>query len=165
MAHLRKQRGFKESLWMFPLAITLHNIEEATWLPAWSEHAGFWHPPVTALEFRIVVTIATLLIYAVTFFAYKAKRESAAVYTLAGFLSLMLINVFLPHLLATLYLGKYAPGVVTGVLLNLPVTLYLLRKAIQEQYISRKKFGAASAVVVIGAILVLLSSFSILRMG
>jgi hypothetical protein len=28
-------------LWMFPVAVTLHNLEEAVWLPAWSQHAGF----------------------------------------------------------------------------------------------------------------------------
>jgi hypothetical protein len=27
----------KKLVWMFPLALTLHNLEEAIWLPAWSQ--------------------------------------------------------------------------------------------------------------------------------
>jgi hypothetical protein len=43
---------FRMLQWLFPLVVTLHNTEEAIWLPAWSQHAGTWHVPVGPGEFR-----------------------------------------------------------------------------------------------------------------
>jgi hypothetical protein len=41
-------------IWMVPAAIALHNLEEALWLPAWSEsRAGRWHRAVGVFEFRM----------------------------------------------------------------------------------------------------------------
>jgi uncharacterized protein with HXXEE motif len=45
--------------WLFVLAVGLHNLEEALWLPAWSERAGRWCNPVGAREFRFAVVILT----------------------------------------------------------------------------------------------------------
>lgn len=42
--------------------------------------------------------------------------------------AVMLVNVAVPHVPAALLLGGYAPGVVTAVLLNLPVALLALRR-------------------------------------
>ena len=35
--------SFQHWQWLFPAAITVHNLEEAIWLPAWSRTAGRWH--------------------------------------------------------------------------------------------------------------------------
>jgi len=53
--------------WLFPFAITLHNLEEAIWLPAWSKHAGKWHRPVSPSAFPFAVAVFTLLAFMVTF--------------------------------------------------------------------------------------------------
>jgi hypothetical protein len=44
---------------------TIHNAEEAVWLPAWSQTAGIWHPPVGAFEFRFAVIAVALAVYGV----------------------------------------------------------------------------------------------------
>jgi hypothetical protein len=46
----------------------------------------------------------------------------------------MLLNVPVPHLLATVALRSYTPGLATAVALNLPVTV-LLRSAFLEGYV------------------------------
>jgi len=44
---------------------------------------------------------------------------------------------------------------VTGVLLNLPTTLYLLRRAFREHYISTRRFRVAATAVPLGTIALL----------
>src|ERR1700737_3100498 len=112
-------------LWMFPIALTLHNLEEAVWLPAWSQHAGFWDSPVGPTEFRIAAALLTILVYAVTYWSSRTAKESIGTYVLAGFAFAMLLNVIF-HVAATVALRGYAPGVVTAVLINTPVMGYLL---------------------------------------
>lgn len=55
---------------LFCLAITLHNIEEAIWLPKWSQQASKYQKPVTPNEFRFAVIV-------ITFFAYFSAFANA----------------------------------------------------------------------------------------
>ncbi len=34
--------------WLFPIVVTLHNAEEAIWLPGWSKRAGRWRLPFSS---------------------------------------------------------------------------------------------------------------------
>jgi len=61
-----------------------------------------------------------------------------------------LLNVIFPHLIATIALKKYAPGLVTALLLNLPITAGLLYFAIIEQYIDLTKFYIIGPAVTVG---------------
>lgn len=45
---------------VFVLAVLLHNVEEALWLPAWSSSAGRWHAPVSGPEFGFAVSVLSL---------------------------------------------------------------------------------------------------------
>ena len=62
-------KGIKDGMsfpllsWLFAVAITIHNLEEALWLPGWSQSAGRWHHPVGAREFRFGVGVLTALAY------------------------------------------------------------------------------------------------------
>jgi hypothetical protein len=123
--------GYNKVIWMLAIAETVHNVEEGIWLPAWSHAAGVWHPPVGAVEFRWAVTVITLMFYAIIF--GFSRRESAFTrYLLGGALVMILFNVFVPHLTATIVTAQLAPGVVAGVLLNIPVRVYLLWRGMNE---------------------------------
>jgi hypothetical protein len=37
--------SYDQLRWLFALSLTIHNLEEAIWLPEWSQQAGKWHPP------------------------------------------------------------------------------------------------------------------------
>lgn len=126
--------------WLFALAITLHNAEEAWLLPAWSRSAGRWHPPVGAGEFRLAVGILTVLAYLVAGLATISGKGSVGTYLLAGYALAMLLNVVFPHVLATIALRRYTPGTATAVLLNLPITILLLATAIQSGSIHMAAF-------------------------
>ena len=118
---------------LFLLGFSLHNIEEALWLPQWSKHARKYNKEVSANEFRFAVIIVTAIGYLLTFqYFIFAPSFALSKYIYLGFLLLMVANVIFPHLIATLVLKKYAPGTITGVLLNAPLGIYILLKEITK---------------------------------
>lgn len=112
---------------LFLLCFTLHNIEEAVWLPKWSRHAGKYHPAVSNNEFHFAVLVVTILGYLFTFlFLAWGGSHGIIKYLYLGFVIMMCFNALLPHLAATILLRRYAPGTLTGLFLNAPVGLYLV---------------------------------------
>jgi hypothetical protein len=147
--------------WLFPIAITLHNLEEAIWLPAWSNHAGRWHRPVSPSAFRFAAAVFTASAIMVTIWSALAGPESIGSYLLAGYALAMLLNVFAPHLLVTVALRRYMPGLGTALALNLPVTIMLLRRAFAEGYVRFPTFayyGLFVCVALVGSIPVLFAA-------
>lgn len=132
----------KTLLWLVPVFLTLHNLEEALLMPAFIEKRnasvqGAMRgivPPVTYKQFLIALIIITVIPYLV---ALLWLNRGWAVYLLVGFQVVMLINVF-AHTLMALFLRGYAPGLVTAVLVNLPFSLYLLRRAVGDRWMSKR---------------------------
>jgi hypothetical protein len=123
--------------WSFPVAVTLHNGEEALFMPGWvAAHSSQTpvHPkPGLIWGGLIVVTLAA---FAVTVMSSRRGRQSLWIYLWFGGVSTMLINVFVPHVPATLFFGQYTPGVVTAVFINLPLMSLLLYKAVRNDWVS-----------------------------
>ncbi|HON80340.1 MAG TPA: HXXEE domain-containing protein [Spirochaetota bacterium] len=112
---------------VFLLSFTLHNIEEALWLPKWSQYAKKFHPPVAKNEFHFAVLMVTLIGYVLTFlFLATGNTNEIVKYLYLGFLLMMAFNSIFPHLIATIALRRYAPGTLTGLFLNLPIGLYIV---------------------------------------
>jgi hypothetical protein len=132
----------KALLWLVPVFLTIHNLEEAVVMPAFLERRNASVPgsmrgilpPVTYKQFLIALVIITITPYLVTLFWL---RRGWAVYLLVGFQVVMLINVF-AHALMALFLRGYAPGLITALLINLPFSLYLLKRAVDERWVSKK---------------------------
>ena len=141
---------FNLLIWLFAIAITAHNLEEAIWLPRWSKSAGRWHHPVEPGEFRFAVFVLTMLAYVISCMAFFGGKGSTGAYLISGYAFAMLLNVVFPHLIATVALRRYAPGIVTALFLNFPITLLLLRQAILEKYIQLSKFVWVGPLVVAG---------------
>jgi len=117
---------------IFPLSITLHNIEEALWLPKWSQHASRFQKPISKNEFHFAVIVITLLAYLATCFFMYFPEERIFSFVFAGFLGAMIFNAVFPHLAATIALRKYAPGTITGVFLMIPVCILLLNHMVNS---------------------------------
>jgi len=100
-------------------------------LPAWSKHARKYHKEVSKNEFDFAVIVVTAIGYLLTFqYFIFAPSSSLSRYVYLGFILMMVANVFFPHLIATLVLKKYAPGTITGMLLNAPIGIYILIRGI-----------------------------------
>ncbi len=142
------------AIWTFPVALTLHNLEEAIWLPAWSQHAGFWMAPVGTSEFRIAVALFTGITFGVARWAIWGGKRSVGAYATAGFVFAILANVVF-HVMATVGLREYAPGVATAVLVNLPTMYYLLVRLFRESWIAWPKVLLAFIAVPLGILLLI----------
>lgn len=112
---------------LFLMSYTFHNIEEGLWLPKWSKYAERFHPPVAGNEFHFALIVVTLIGYILTFlFLVLGTTNEIVKYLYLGFVLMMSFNAIFPHLIATVALKRYAPGLLTGVFLNLPLGLYLI---------------------------------------
>lgn len=135
--------------WLFTFGVLAHNVEEAVWLPAWSLRAGRFHPPVTAPVFRFAVTLLSGVFGVITVLGTYSPPGSIGAYIMAGYVLAMVLNVFMPHLLATIVMRQYSPGIVTALLLNLPLGSLYLYAAFQQHSINLTVFAWAGPLVLI----------------
>jgi hypothetical protein len=117
---------------MFIMGFTLHNIEEAIWLPAWSKLAIRFQRPVERTQFIFADIVITMIGYIVTILDLVYGHSILINLAYLGFIGMMGINVLLPHLAGTIILKKYSPGLLTGLFLNLPLSIILISLEIRE---------------------------------
>lgn len=126
-------------------------------MPGWdARHASQLpvHPP-GALEIRLVLVVLTVAGFVVTHLSVRRGAQSLWAYLLFGSIVTMLANVLVPHVPATIVFRSYAPGVVTAVLVNLPVMTLLAVLAVRERWVSGWKavgFGVGVPLLLAGAI-------------
>ena len=152
------------------LVIALHNAEEGitagAYLPRVREiiervpalrERGLLPPSLPRLYLAlIVVTLVPALVigWATTGRDSSVKREVVAVIAAA-----LLWNVFLPHVSAMIVLRGYAPGGVTALVVNLPFCLYLFRRSLIEQMLTRRQLGLA---LIVGLFLLVIAPLLLL---
>ena len=144
------QIAYKKIIWILAITETLHNLEEAVWLPKWSQTAGIWQP-VGTFEFRFAVIVVTLVFYGIIYY-FSVSKSKLSGYMLGGALVMVLVNVLIPHIIAVIFIRRYVPGVITGIILNVPATLYLLQRGIKEGIYDFKiliKYGIAFSLIVL----------------
>jgi len=135
--------------WIYVIGVLIHNTEEALFLPAWSNSAGRWHTRVKAAEFRFAVVVLSSVLVVFSVAESYSEPQSVAAYLMAGYVLAMTINVFVPHLLATLFMRRYMPGTATAMLLNLPLGTFYLYRALSTRQIAPVVFAWSGPVVVI----------------
>ena len=109
-------------------------------------------------DYGIFMVKKIYLAVVVTVWAVLAGPQSVGAYLLAGYALAMLLNVVMPHVLATMVLRRYMPGLSTALALNLPVTILLLRSSFAQGYVSFPTFayyGVAVCVALVTSIPVL----------
>ncbi len=180
-------------LWA-PAVFALHNAEESATMARWArdqlpgllDKARAAVPPdlppgaadllqrlqpPTPGQFYWAAAVATvvpaLLYWTAAARGLRSRWTTVAVWCQA----LFLLNIFLPHLTASLALRRYTPGVVSALLLNLPLSWLIFRAALREGVLSRHALGVflVSAVVgyaaVMGALLALARELSAMTAG
>ena len=137
------------------VTLVLHTAEEYLAFPSYLSSASRlsrWLPPPGLLHnsqsMRVALVMATVLPLAVIVWAILRPRKALLISVLL-LESILLVNAGW-HILAALVRDGYAPGVITAVLINLPFGVYVLRRAVKEQWIR-----ARTAWQLIGVALVL----------
>lgn len=132
---------------LFVAAITLHNIEEALFLPSWSNPVGL---DISSSEFTFAVVVLTVLAYVSAYLAIRDGGRGRWAYFYTGYALAMFLNVFFPHLLTSILVQEYAPGTGTALLLVLPASSLVLYTSIKDGFVDRAKFYVAGPIVVLG---------------
>jgi hypothetical protein len=135
----------KTLLWLVPVVITIHNLEEAIFMPAFlqtrnSSIPSFLRellPPLTYAQFLAPLILVTAIPYLIAGLTKLDRDGSPGINLLLGVQVVMLINV-LAHTAMAVVMWGYAPGLITALLINLPFSLYLLHRATREQWVSRR---------------------------
>jgi len=144
-------------LWLIPAFLALHNAEEALafrrYLPLISRRlpaAVAARVDVTYPQMLAALVIATVV--PILLIAWVARRPADP--TRLWFAVLLQVVVMLnvvSHLAAAAFVMRgYSPGLATALSINLPFSIYLLRRAVRERWIGR----SALAMTVPAALLV-----------
>ena len=135
-------------------AIAAHNFEEWLTYPHFGESSAVVGQRlglhVTPQPWPVVqggLVFVTLVPAALLILACRTSK-TWGIWIICWIASIFLVNVFIPHLPAIVMLKGYAPGGITALLVNLPLSALMLFKARQEQLLTRKQI----VVVVVAAI-------------
>lgn len=148
--------SYKSLQWMVFLCVVLHNLEEGLTAKAYFPKAKALmsgRVPATVLssvpsleQFYIALAGATFLPLVLTVIATTGKPTHIKSYFVAVIAAGLLLNVFIPHVPAAVALGGYTPGVATAVLVNLPCSIYFLRRSLREGHIDRQGLAVTAAI-------------------
>lgn len=122
--------------------------------------AGLMAPPsfqVLQIGWLIVTCVPVLVVLS----AVSAGRSRVRDWLVCWVTSIYLANAILPHLIEFAIDRSYAPGVVTAVLVNIPFGILLLRRALQEQYLSGQQMAAALGVGALSLPIALVAVFAV----
>lgn len=125
--------SFRTSLWMIPVAIAIHNVEETMTMGRYADRYDWniWAGPDGKKRWRLAVTLATALPLGITAAAVGSPIGSCRMR-----LALALPGVFafnaITHVLQTVRHRDNMPGTATGVLVNIPMAAFIYRRALRE---------------------------------
>jgi heme/copper-type cytochrome/quinol oxidase subunit 4 len=131
------------------VAFALHNGEEALtarrllrFMQAEAPAVlGDVYAGLTVVDLHASLLILTVLGLVVTAVAVRSSATSAAAFGMMVFAAVLGLNAFL-HLGLSIAAWSYMPGVATALLITLPVSALLLRRAKQEAWVSTPAFWA-----------------------
>ena len=135
-------------LWLIPIFFTLHNLEEALTVPRYG-NALLAKLPVSiqkiepvgnAVQYLIALVLVTVPPYLFALAYRYAHKKRLPFYLLLGLQMVVFINVF-SHVGMAVLLRGYAPGLITALLVNLPFSIYLFRRALREGWLTRKNLA------------------------
>lgn len=128
---------FARLLWLVPVFLTLHNLEEAPLMEAWSRRLPLKIlPPVSTRQFVAAVTFLTLVAFLATYLGVVVLGSLTGYLLVLEIQTILLVNAFIPHIATTIRFQMYSPGVVTAVLINIPFSMYLFHRALSENILT-----------------------------
>jgi uncharacterized protein with HXXEE motif len=138
------------AIWLLPLVLALHNFEEGVFFPRYLPRvlgrlpAGVrdWIGPVTMHEMGAALVLASVIPLGFSLWAAARPDSRTALWLVLAMWATLLLNAVWHAVAALLLFGGYAPGVVTAVALNLPLSVLVLRRAATEQWLSRRALWA-----------------------
>lgn len=118
---------FRQVVWLVPIVLLFHEAEEWNIMGWYDEH--FVERPASALSVRIWLVLVTVDMFLVTWVATRFERERVTAFIMIPVATMIGANG-LEHVYWLFYFEAYAPGVIFGGLVGVPVAVYLVRRAV-----------------------------------
>jgi hypothetical protein len=144
------------------LAFALHNSEEAIAAPrmlAMMQARGpallrAFYSGIEVAELRVSLFILTALGLFLTLMAARNEESTGSAYTMLVFAALIGLNALM-HIALAVTFRTYMPGLITAILLTLPLSLLVLSRAFRERWVPTRAYWSVipAAVVVHGPLL------------
>ena len=131
---------FRHAVWLFPAAFTLHVLEE---YPGFTRWAQFYASDKFTQQDYKRIHLFGIVMSAITVAIVSRHPNPIIVFLFFAFIlapSLLFNSVF--HGGASIMTRDYCPGVITAVLLYLPVFVFLSRLAWRENLIGLRSLAA-----------------------
>lgn len=125
--------NFTLLLWIFAIAFALHEVEEWN-IMKWYQRNFVDLPPTTDKGVRSWIVFISLIGFIWCFIAVLPGNPKIAMYVFIPAIAVALQNS-LQHVYWLIYFRDYPPGVITAVLLLLPLGSYIIIEAIQKEFI------------------------------
>jgi len=128
-----EQLGFVNTLWLFYLVFVLHEVEE--WNIDQFEHKNFIGLPPAATDRSARMWIAFVCLVGLIWCAVATLpgNPTVAAWIFLPAVAIMIENA-LQHVFWSLYFRQYSPGVVSAVLLLIPMGCYIIAWAVGQGY-------------------------------
>ena len=129
-------------LWLIPVALALHNVEEAAtfsrYLPLVQARLPDFAQPVAARidigDLRVALLWVTIVPFLVIAWAAVRPESLAARWCALEVQAVVALNV-VSHVIVAGWLRGYSPGLLTAVLVNAPLSYALFARAARERWI------------------------------
>lgn len=125
-------------------------------------YAGYCGCAMVHRVFAIAVGLFSFLGFVIIMTKNYYHTEKQYLYMVTGFAGMLFLNVFIPHLMSTIYLRRYSPEIVTGLLINLPLVSLILWSIYSSQKLTT---GQISLSVIIGGLIGIILAFLFLKIG
>jgi len=127
---------FKISLLFAPLAYAFHHCEESIIFNfrAWRS-LYFPDNKLPSTELMIVILMAISLVYIILHFIVQNRASAQSVII---FLMTTQVNNMIFHTGGTIVFQDFSPGLITAILLYIPVNIIIAQKALQEGWVSKR---------------------------
>jgi hypothetical protein len=133
----------RQALWLIPVELAIHNAEEALTLPRYLPVIRDRLPVTLAAmasgiqiaDLWVALAAVTIAPLGVVVWADRRPRSQAACWWALMVQAVMAINVLSHVLIAAFVLRGYGPGLVSALVVNPPVSAYLLGRASREGWV------------------------------
>lgn len=134
VADRRNSFSFRQAVWLFPVAFSLHVTEEVCCFTAWAQK--YASPEFTFNDYlKIHFAGVVLAVLAALILWLYANKILVFLFFAFMFAPAVFWNVFF-HVGATVYFGTYCPGLITALIIYLPLFAFISRKALNDRLLT-----------------------------
>ncbi len=127
---------FNKLIWLIPIVYLFHELEE-WYIFEWWSNVFPDSPPLPVFAGRVWLLASSILGFIlIASFSYFKNPKTVAISSLI--LASLPFGNGLQHLYWLFYFNCYAPGVIFASFIGIPITIYLIYRAISEKLIKKR---------------------------